>query len=91
MKYSPEPAEANTILCLENFHSKAKRISPLPHVKLWQASEIAGWLDNEQEPRLRDGELKIAAQIIGNRGKTGRRIINYENKFPTENKILTDW
>lgn len=42
MKYSPEPAEANTILCLEIFHSKAKRISPSPHVKLWQASEIAG-------------------------------------------------
>ena len=42
MKYSPEPAEANTILCLEIFHTKAKRISPSSHVKLWQASEIAG-------------------------------------------------
>lgn len=42
MKYSPELALANTILCLEIFYAKAKRISPLPHVKLWQASEIAG-------------------------------------------------
>ena len=27
MKYSPEPAEANTILCLEIFYAKARRIS----------------------------------------------------------------
>ncbi len=27
MKYSPELAEANTILCLEIFYAKAKRIS----------------------------------------------------------------
>lgn len=27
MKYSPEPAQANTILCLEIFYAKAKRIS----------------------------------------------------------------
>lgn len=27
MKYSPEPAEANTILCLEIFYAEAKRIS----------------------------------------------------------------
>ena len=27
MKYSPEPAEANTILCLEIFYSEAERIS----------------------------------------------------------------
>ena len=29
MKYSPEPAEANTILCLEIFQSKGKRIALL--------------------------------------------------------------
>lgn len=28
MKYLPEPAQANTILCLEIFYAKAKRISP---------------------------------------------------------------
>ena len=27
MKYSPEPAEANTILCLEIFYAEAKKIS----------------------------------------------------------------
>ncbi len=27
MKYSPEPAEANTILCLEIFYAEARRIS----------------------------------------------------------------
>jgi len=27
MKYLPEPAEANTILCLEIFYAEAKRIS----------------------------------------------------------------
>ena len=27
MKYSPEPAQANTIMCLEIFYAKAKRIS----------------------------------------------------------------
>ena len=32
MKYSPELAEANTILCLEIFHSEAERISLPPHV-----------------------------------------------------------
>lgn len=71
MKYSPEPAEANTILCLEIFHFKAKRISPSPHVSNGkQVKSLADWTMNRSHD---SGTVK-----------TGSRIINYENKFPTD-------
>lgn len=44
MKYSPEPAEANTILCLEIFYAKANRIS-LRHTFGYGKQLIHGPLD----------------------------------------------
>jgi len=77
MKYSPEPAEANTILCLEIFHPKPKEY-PLRHTLSYgkQVKSLADWTMNRSHD---SGTVK-----------TGSRIIIYENKFPTENKFLTD-
>lgn len=45
MKYSPELAQANTILCLEIFYAKAKKNIPSPHVRLRQATRTDPLVD----------------------------------------------
>ena len=66
MKYSPEPAEANTILCLEIFQSKGKRIALLRTFSITSKQGfLSGWYRNKLERRVRPGENE--SQHIGYR------------------------
>ena len=57
MKYSPEPAEANTILCLEIFQPKRQKNSPAAHVSESEQARLPELIvSHNLELRLRDGE-----------------------------------
>ena len=64
MKYSPEPAEANTILCLEIFQTKGKRIALLRTFSITSKQGfLSRWYSNKLERRVRAGENE--SQHIG--------------------------